>query len=434
MTISVSNPPSSHDLSTPDGIHAYLRESSPFNPSNVELVTGGMANWTFRATLGTPAIQDEALSRALGDRRLESIIIKHSKDRAAAFHGWTLDLERVNIELAAPKLVATLPLPHSRTLLNQSPNTSKPDEPSISVTEQIWYDAGNHIQCMIDFGRLHTLKSFFIANPGPSNVSLAQQAGKALGEFLAGLHLWSWPILHSTRDKETVLEMYQKNVWAKEACALRTIGSLKASAEQAGVPGKWDEIVQALTKEVTEIDEVFNIGDLWTGNVLIETNENHSLKALYIVDWEVAKTGTASTDIAQFAAEAYQLWKFSSSDTNSTTAGSPAGEALARSFLSGYQDHVTSSLAAHGSSLSDSTSSTTRGRTVKQALLDGESVIGHLCAHVATIGRDVSWAKDTSTTKSVVKKALNTCASFKSLDEDALERKPGLDKVWDDLQ
>ena len=168
-----------------------------------------------------------------------------------------------DIELAAPKLVATLPLPHLRTLRDPKSQANNSDGPGIDVTEQIWYDAGNHIQCMVDFGRLPTLKHFFITNPGPSTVPLAQQVGKVLGEFLAGLHLWSWPILQSATDNNTELEVYRTNVWAKKTCVLRTIGAMKGTVEQVGAPGDWDEIVQTLSTEVTDISEVFTIGDLW---------------------------------------------------------------------------------------------------------------------------------------------------------------------------
>ena len=95
MVISVTNPRSGHDLSTADGVHAYLVESSPFSPSHVEVVTGGYGNWKFRVILDSSVIQDEALSRLLGERTLKTIIIKHSRDYAAGFHGVILDLKRV---------------------------------------------------------------------------------------------------------------------------------------------------------------------------------------------------------------------------------------------------------------------------------------------------------------------------------------------------
>jgi hypothetical protein len=54
--------------------------------------------------------------------------------------------------------------------------------------------------------------------------------------------------------------------------------------------------------------------DYRTGNVLIETGITEtgieSIKSLIVLDWELSKTGPASTDIAQFAAEAYQLEVF----------------------------------------------------------------------------------------------------------------------------
>ncbi|KAG8834106.1 Carboxy-terminal domain (CTD) phosphatase [Serendipita sp. 400] len=401
-------PPSEHDLSTDEGMLAYLNQHTPFSTSSITRLSGGFANWTYRATLESPY---KFVDGANQSRALETIVVKFSSDVAAAFAGVALDLYRTKAEIAALKLINGLNLPNFRGMGTTQKLPTSATQPAIFLPELLSYDTTNHVGCYVDLGPLPSLKQYLIDHPGSDAVELAAKIGDLLGQFLAGLHLWGYQVSHTD---PSILDIYRQSESAKKICAWRTIEFVEGSAKEYNIDGNWEKITETLKREVLDSNDTFNMGDFWTGNILMELDgpaNPRSLKALYILDWELVKTGPASTDIAQFAAEAFMLRQYSGRATSGSgtsdepTDASPAGEALLVSFLDGYERHVKKSSTDNMTSRSSATSvvepSYERGKSTQDVLLDSRSVIGHLCAHVATIGKTVSWANRETTGRTV---------------------------------
>ena len=53
------------------------------------------------------------------------------------------------------------------------------------------------------------------------------------------------------------------------------------------------------------------MGDFWPGNIMVSLNQEGSdLKRLYILDWELARTGLPGIEVGQFCAEIHMLGRF----------------------------------------------------------------------------------------------------------------------------
>jgi antitoxin component HigA of HigAB toxin-antitoxin module len=208
----------------------------------------------------------------------------------------------------------------------------------------------------------------------------------------------------------TEIDVFRNNVIGKQLCAGMAPERLGDIAAKYNVSGDWTEISKKSGEEIMENNDTFNMGDFWyvgevfvvtynsliayrTGNVLVETGStqsgDESVKSLVVLDWEVAKTGLASIDIAQFSAEAYQLEVFTPA---------PSGAALLQSFLSSY----TSSIETLSSTFTDS-------NAVVETLLEPSSVLVRMATHVIVIGDYVSWAKEEETKKRIILRALDVC-------------------------
>ncbi|PVF95315.1 hypothetical protein CPB86DRAFT_788183 [Serendipita vermifera] len=363
---------STETLTTTEGIQAYLSQT-PFSASAVKRLSGGFANFTFRVTLASP-----------DQNGRHSVIVKHATAYAA---GWTtipLNLDRTDIEVAALNLVA------------RQPFMSELKAKKVVLPELLAYDQENRVQIYRDYGPLLSIKDYIIAHPDAE--AIGQEAGEALGEFLAELHVWGYQLLHPGSRKDgdgdpSELDMFKNNETSKQLCAWRTLGRLVETGAKYEVSGDWAEIAKKATQEVTELDDTFNMADFWTGNVLVETADtesgDESIKSLIILDWELAKTGPASADIAQFAAEAYELEIFTPSS---------AGFSLLQSFLSTYTSSV-KSLA----------STSTNPDAVTNTLLNPSSVLIHMSTHVSVFGDYAAWAKEEETKRKVILNAFDVC-------------------------
>jgi thiamine kinase-like enzyme len=112
--------------------------------------------------------------------------------------------------------------------------------------------------------------------------------------------------------------------------------------------------------------------------------ENKRINQLIILDWELAKTGPAATDVGQFAAESYMLQKLTPRS---------AGGALLRSFLTKYKSVISASI---------------KGQKISATLFDPQGIVACIAAHAAVWGSLVSWA-DAETTRATVETALGLC-------------------------
>jgi aminoglycoside phosphotransferase (APT) family kinase protein len=63
-------------------------------------------------------------------------------------------------------------------------------------------------------------------------------------------------------------------------------------------------------QQIREAQEVFTVGDFWTGNIVLRLDDEGKVERVYVIDWEMAKPGLPFLDFAQCAAELYTLGMF----------------------------------------------------------------------------------------------------------------------------
>ncbi len=52
------------------------------------------------------------------------------------------------------------------------------------------------------------------------------------------------------------------------------------------------------------------MGDFWPGNLMVALDGTGALKHIYVLDWELSKTGLPGIDVGQFSAEMHLLRSF----------------------------------------------------------------------------------------------------------------------------
>lgn len=143
-----------------------------------------------------------------------------------------------------------------------------------------------------------------------------------------------------------------------------------------------------------EADAIFHIR---TGNILVDADvQNKQLNKLIVLDWELAKTGPAATDVGQFAGECFMLQHLSPRS---------AGRVLLRSFLANYKNVVTSSI---------------NERSLPSTLFDPQNIVACTGAHAGVWGSLVSWGDETAT-RTTVETALVACKQAKKGDLQGVE-------------
>lgn len=198
---------------------------------------------------------------------------------------------------------------------------SRPDmqlDKSIRTPKLLFYDDQKHNLFMEDVGSLPSVKGWFKAGV---DLGTASKIGQTIGRYLAFIH-------NSTAGREDVLAIFNGNETAKYLSGTLYFGGLPAAAKKYGYTDQYfQEVATEAQREVQECNDVLTLGDFWTGNVLVDSN-NGDLK-LYVLDLELSKPGTAEFDIGQMAAEMYCLAAFRHHET---------GMAMLQSFLKSYKD------------------------------------------------------------------------------------------------
>lgn len=119
-----------------------------------------------------------------------------------------------------------------------------------------------------------------------------------------------------------------------------------------------------------------------TGNILVSTSTNPSgslqLDALWVIDWELAKYGPASTDLGQFCAETWNLARFRDRD---------AGLGLLEAFREAY--------------LATSSRLLPEGVDASKVAVRGAEVAVHAATHVVVWTPWTGWSEDSELIKEV---------------------------------
>ncbi|KAI6135482.1 kinase-like domain-containing protein [Pisolithus croceorrhizus] len=351
----------SEALAAPAGVQAYLK-NTPFASHIVDPLSGGSANFTYRIHLHTPI-----------DGR-STFVLKYTPPLyvAASIGGHTgipLSSERQATE--------AFRLSHQFSIRSGGITVEVPilrlhdDKMHVIITD----DAG------ID---TRTLKEVLINESLPT--ALLEEMGLALGRFLSHLHG-----SHERRDVD--LSLFANNEVGKTISAWATYGRIIStltgkdeiptlSNPLLEIPGEklaaFSKLVEMRSKEIrsSTAADAMTHGDFWPGNVVVRLRRGvdgkiEALEKLYVLDWEVAKTGLPGLDLGQFCAELYLISRFHPRREESATA-------VMRSFLSAYR----------------------RSTNKVDPTLAGVAV-SHIGAHLVTWTPRISWGSREQTRKVV---------------------------------
>lgn len=206
------------------------------------------------------------------------------------------------------------------------------------------YDEVNHVIIMEDAGRDTVNLKELLRRPNPPSAVTGAAIGRALGEFIATLHVWG-----KSDQGQVSLEFFDGHPQARAICAWATYGRLVDTimGKSESIPLIHDPPLEVTSEELEMISkfaekraeeirssrETMTMGDFWPGNVLVQLDRGadgiEKLRKLLVVDWEVARPGVAAFDVGQFQAEIVTVRHFN-------PACGPTSEALDVAFLKGY--------------------------------------------------------------------------------------------------
>ncbi|KAI0003819.1 kinase-like domain-containing protein [Russula compacta] len=330
------------DLTTPSGVLAYLAPT-PFASAKAEPLSGGNTNFIFRLHLNTPHHESGR----------PTLILKHTRPFAASAPDFLLPVSRQDFEVEALRRVRGT---SSAGLSSQPPPPSLDHAGAATATATVTvtvpavylFDSTHHVIVMDDAGpRSLPLKAALLLRDHQDQDSIMTMAipppraaalGTALGAFLRALHARG----RADAELRDAFEA-SKNRFACEISAWATYDRLGATLraldrseeddddddsssssstgggsrrndqmrlrsvlgdEPLGVPEDTLRVVEALAEKRAaqmregRVGDTFLMGDFWPGNVLVGGED-----VVLVVDWEVAKVGSAGLDVGQFCAE-----------------------------------------------------------------------------------------------------------------------------------
>jgi len=206
------------------------------------------------------------------------------------------------------------------------------------------HDETNHVIIMEDAGRDTVNLKELLRRPNPPSPLTGAAIGRALGEFIATLHVWG-----KTDQGRASLDFFEGQPQARGICAWATYGRLvdTITGKSESIPLIHDPPLQVTSEELEKISkfaeeraeemrssrETMTMGDFWPGNMLVDLDRSgdgtEELRKVFVVDWEVARPGVAAFDVGQFQAEIFTVRHFN-------PVCGPVSEALDTAFLEGY--------------------------------------------------------------------------------------------------
>ncbi|TFK27869.1 hypothetical protein FA15DRAFT_692168 [Coprinopsis marcescibilis] len=292
--------PPALDLSTIEGITVYLNSNnSSFRSghvrgvlTNVDRVTGGLANHTYRA-------------RFEGPDGPYSLIVKYSPPNVAFDINFALTNKRGFFEYSSLAHVPKLP-------------TSVPN--LVDHSKAVHYDTEAHVLVLADVGKsAQTLKKRLIDDATTIDV---RSIGRGLGEWLAELHLWG-----ETDAAAPLREVLSKNIEVADVALRYTFGGLVPDDDPL-----WKEVrqhVESIRAAIPTSPFIVH-GDFWTGNVLLSDGDEPGTPKLTVLDWEACNCRAIPwNDIGQMCSEMYQPTFFGHAGEE--------GPQLIAAFLEGYK-------------------------------------------------------------------------------------------------
>ncbi|KAF9229047.1 hypothetical protein BS17DRAFT_688131 [Gyrodon lividus] len=309
------------DLSTTTGIQTYL-QGTPFAPHTIQVLSGGTANFTYRIHPHTPLDGQS------------TFILKYAAPYVAvSAEKFPIDQKRQVVEVEALRLV------HKMSTANVNVNALV-TAPAVQI-----FDEREHVMIIDDSGKdSRTLKQLLIDESLPKTIS--EQIGSALGQFISSVHTW-----HQNTDID--LSLFANSEVGKYISALVTYGRLESTLSgQSNLPALTDPLLGVPETKLATISKLAKMrqqeihaasasdpmthGDFWPGNVMVSLRRGtdgaaESVEKLYVLDWELGKTGLPGLDLGQFCAEMHLLSEF-------YPARKESADAVIGSFLKAYKE------------------------------------------------------------------------------------------------
>ncbi|KZS91849.1 hypothetical protein SISNIDRAFT_515943 [Sistotremastrum niveocremeum HHB9708] len=301
---------SAHDLTNAAGMKGLLQETESFVSDEVVRLAGGSGNFTYRALLKKPYN---------GHR---TVVIKHAEGFSPFNPTFLLPVERQDYEVHALRTMRTLLSPESL----------------IKVPEVFHYDSANRLIIMSDCGENSQRLKDLLINTNPS-IELSTTIGTLLGQFLGTLHRDG-----NTEQYRTTKEFLSTSTLARNISTIITNGVLIPTL----IPSEDDEVfirppIELTDSQITDLRSaaaemsqlVMNsndhilMGDFWPGNMIVklENQNGQEVPTIWVVDWELTKTGSAGFELGQMCAEFFQAAHFY-----------PASAASAHAMLNAFVD------------------------------------------------------------------------------------------------
>lgn len=273
----MASTPKNPELTTEDGLRAYLSTTKPSKEISVTLLSGGTANYVYRVSVDG-----------------STNIFKHAAPYLHSNRNFPFDPIRMDYEAHILQILS--PTSGSGPLEKLLPYSAVH---AVRVTD---YDKANKLLCIGD-GGTQNLKAAY-EDP---NLDIAR-VGDELAKWVAALHMCSSGIslalpeqTGSSNNNPVAVGIYRHS-YKNLNRALSQYGHDTQLAHRV------DEEFGSLLE--TE-DECVCHGDFWPGNVLVRLGGSGEKPfELTIVDWEMVRRGNSATDVGQFAAEAFLLDRF----------------------------------------------------------------------------------------------------------------------------
>ncbi|KAI9456934.1 kinase-like domain-containing protein [Boletus coccyginus] len=294
--------PSSHPLklTSVSAVEAFLA-GTPFASRSIADLTGGYVNYVYRIHLLIPFDGSQ------------TVVLKHAqpfwKIQMSQYDAW--EVER---QVSIGVITAIDP---SRQVFEVEAMTrvrlGLPKNLLVKVPKIHHFDVYNNLIVMEDCGADVVTIRELLCSDGASSISIAETIGTAVGDFVALVHEWS------RSNPDGILDIFDKCLQAKKMMAelnyTRLVATLQCS-DRDDLPLLSDfktdpSDIQAISKLADEYhshlmsarvpgQDVFLMGDLWYENILVSTDQ-YQLR-LYILDWELTRTGLPGSELGWFCA------------------------------------------------------------------------------------------------------------------------------------
>ncbi|KAI1144537.1 kinase-like domain-containing protein [Hypoxylon sp. FL0543] len=269
-------------------------KGTPYEASSLDVLSGGTANFIYRATLSKP-LQDGT----------KEVVIKHSEDYIANNPSFKLTLSRCRIEEESLKALSAFPIVGKA-------DDSDPYHFAVRTPKFLHFDEANNSQIQECLHNGIDLKTYALKTYAESNSEATKhqcvQLGKALGRWLRGFHDWAAKqeslrkVVAGNKDLQQ-LKHFINFSWLLDR--VQQFPSILSDAQSV-----FEEVKNMAAAELDDESKLQVIhGDFWSGNILLPKSpiEEGVDVPMFVIDWEMSQIGKPNLDLGQMIAELYEL-------------------------------------------------------------------------------------------------------------------------------